>query len=350
MERPLVGHLIDTKFRPIVINGEKDLTEAIKTGNAVRINGAILQVYQSVFESSPVDTSLFDLYSRFAEHLPYFVSSEINQKLLTLAESKDKDESQAGKQAFVMLHMRAVLSGVKPFLTGNMQMDNDIVQSALGDTIELTRELGEHVSQASAYICGTSGDAAKEYLAKEFQVRADWVEKGVYREIIREIDEYFFNCPDGLSEWSAGSDVVREIAEKYDVSYASVRFHLRKRNAQITVKSNDDQTVEEVNKKASSTESALERLDKRQQVIITGRLEGKPLEEIGEENGVSREAIRQQEVKAQTNLREWYLSKKMQGNWYYDLFIPEEFRKKHFPSGVYCDPRRQWSNYSEDYE
>lgn len=103
-------------------------------------------------EANP-QASAVELYRLFADQLPYFISSKSQLEAIRATKSEDPQISKAGNQTFILLNMKSILSAAEPYLTGNPDQDDDLIQAGIANLLtNIPRITLNHSYEPSQYV------------------------------------------------------------------------------------------------------------------------------------------------------------------------------------------------------
>ncbi|HYT01338.1 MAG TPA: sigma-70 family RNA polymerase sigma factor [Candidatus Acidoferrum sp.] len=95
-----------------------------------KMSGKISDIYGDIVSEEP-GQPLFDVYTRLAQRMPQKASTAIIERAILAIKSENPEQMKAGKQVFIALNLKSVLTGISPFLTKDNDHNDELVQSVL---------------------------------------------------------------------------------------------------------------------------------------------------------------------------------------------------------------------------
>lgn len=279
------------------------LQSRFKNAELDEVNTILNSIYAAVAEQYTDDISLFDLYSEFAQQLPAKVSLDINQKAMVAIASGKPDEIRMGTQVLLAVNLKSIMKVTEQYLTGNNDFDNELIQNILTDIHErMDRFHDRHA--ISSQIHSASNRIAGRHISDRLGIPANWVNRGIYRDVIATVDKLLTQYPSGMDK-AVIDEQAGVIGNEFAINERTVKSYLLERNNMSfhgnTELNNPDPTFDEVfiGLSKQMIEDVLASLTARERHVVSERFfEERTYEDVSKDFGVTRERIRQIEAKA----------------------------------------------------
>ncbi len=184
-------------------------------------------------EANP-HASVVMLYQLFADQLPHFISSKSQLEALQATKSADSQISKAGTQTFILLNMKSILFAAAPYLTGNPDHDDDLIQAGIANLLTgIPRITLNHSYGPSQYVhidvlvrTGIVQERANQESLPVSWVRYNLDTKKGANKLI---DASFIDHPYGLTKEQV-KKAAKEISEQTGIPTVSILPVIRARN------------------------------------------------------------------------------------------------------------------------
>lgn len=182
--------------------------------------------------------SIVELYRLFADQLPYFISSKSQLETLQAIKSEDPQISKAGTQTFILLYMKSILSAAEPYLTGNPDQDDDLIQAGIANLLTNIPRIALNNSYAHSqyvHVRVLVRTGIVQETANQKNLPVSWVKNNLDAKLDTEpgvaelIDASFIDHPYGLTKEQIRK-AAKEISEKTGIPSGSILSVIQTRN------------------------------------------------------------------------------------------------------------------------
>ncbi len=247
--------------------------------------------------------STLELYQKIAEKLPARVSLEAQHVAIQAVASLDSRLAATGKEVFLFLNMKTVLTAIEPYMVDDSHENEDVVQAAIANFLEKFGKR-DHRGSIALNIHGLAKSGAAEMIAKRESMPKTWVLKGVHK-YIKEV------VMGGIG--TRNESYFDDVARSAEIGRKPLQHYIEYIRSQVetdTINKAQEAAMRRMQNRilAEDLDAALSTLSERQQKIIKIRfgLEdgiARTYEQTGKEFTLTSERIRQIETLSLSQLR-----------------------------------------------
>lgn len=279
------------------------------------ISDGIDQLVLVVKERYP-GASVLEFYQRLADAIPYHIRRATQEEALQAIFSSDPDVSRAGRKTLLFLRLGTIMTAIKPFLSGDCELDNDIVQGAIIGVYERlgNLKLGDPLP---TYIHGFAQLGAAGVIAARENMPIKWFMDSKPLAVKARVEAELGRYPLGLPEKRI-AELAEELSSQTRISRRGIEVYVRYKNSFVGI--GRGVSLDEIAGRKELSEvlrAVLEMFGPRDQKILGLRYglsdgQKRTLDEIAREFNLTGEGVRLIELRALRKLRR-RLARRLEG-------------------------------------